>query len=164
MKKNNKYTPFLDKFPFIIFAIILIISLIFFLLIRERLPLNFFSSTTAEIESKKEYTIFITSPSNNEIFNFINQNEAVTVEIKAKEIENLGYSVKVFINGEEIQTFNSPPYKFNWNPNVSGEYEVVANVFDENSNLVSTSNKVNFLVEYTEEEAGTTVVSTDVEE
>jgi len=164
MKKNNKYTPFLDKFPFIIFVVILILSLLFFLLIRERLPLNFFSSTTAEIESKKEYTIFITSPSNNEIFNFINQNEAVPVEIKAKEIENLGYIVKVFINGEEIQTFNSPPYKFNWNPNVSGEYEVVANVFDENSNLVSTSNKVNFLVEYTEEEAGTTVVSTDVEE
>jgi len=164
MRKNTKYTPFLDKFPFIIFAIILILSLLFFLLIKERLPLNFFSSAVAEIESKKEYTIFITSPSNNEIFNFVNQNEAVPIEIKAKEIENLGYSVKVFINGEEIQAFSSPPYKFNWNPDVSGEYEIAVSVFDENSNLVSTSNKVNFLVEYSEEEDSTTVMSTDVEE
>ncbi len=164
MRKNNKYIPFLDKFPFIVFAIILILSLTFFLLMRERLPLNFFSSTTAETESKKEYTIFITSPSNNEIFNFVNQNEAVPVEIKAKEIENLGYIVKVFINDEEIQALNSPPYKFNWNPNVSGEYEIVASVFDENSNLVSTSNKVDFLVEYAEEDSTTTVMSTNVEE
>jgi len=164
MRKNTKYTPFLDKFPFIIFAIILILSLLFFLLIKERLPLNFFSSAVAETESKKEYTIFITSPSNNEIFNFVNQNEAVPIEIKAKEIENLGYSVKVFINGEEIQAFSSPPYKFNWNPDVSGEYEIAVSVFDENSNLVSTSNKVNFLVEYSEEEDSTTVMSTDVEE
>jgi len=163
-KKYNKYTSLPDRFPFIILIIILTLSVIIALLIIEKLPLNFFSAVQTESESETEYTIFITSPSNNEIYNLINQNETIPIEIKAKEIEGLDYSIKVLIDDKEIKTFNSPPYKINWNPNNSGEYQLVAQLIDKNYNIVSTSNKIKFLVGYEEEETESTIVSMDVEE
>lgn len=163
-KGYKKYPSFLDRYPYIIFILILILAVVFFSIIRNKLPLNFFSEIQTKTESKQSYNIFIASPSNNETFNFINKNEAVPVEIKAKEIENLDYDLKIFVNSKEIKTFSSPPYEFNWNPPKSGEYEMEAKLVDKNNNIISTSNKVNFLVEYQENEAENTAKNVDIEE
>ncbi|GAG69156.1 unnamed protein product [marine sediment metagenome] len=155
----------LDKFPYILFGIILIFSLIVFLPIRSCMPLNFFSGAQEETENELEYSIFISSPTNNKIFSFINQNETVPVEIKAKEAENTDYTIKLLINDNEIKSFTSPPYEYNWNPGSSGEYEMIAQLVDGNGNIISSSNKVSFTVEYEFETAEEdTIISIDVEE
>ncbi len=44
MKKNyNKYTSITDRFPFIIFVLIIISAVIFILLFKAKYPLPFFS-------------------------------------------------------------------------------------------------------------------------
>ncbi|GAI08025.1 unnamed protein product, partial [marine sediment metagenome] len=95
----------LDKFPYILFGIIFIISIIIFFSVRSCMPLNFFSGAQEETENELEYSIFISSPTNNKIFSFINQNETVPVEIKAKEVENTDYTIKLLINDNEIKSF-----------------------------------------------------------
>jgi hypothetical protein len=165
MKKNYKRRVFrLDKVPYILFGAILIIAIIIFLPVRSCMPLNFFSGVQEEPENKSEYSIFISSPTNNKTFSFINQNETVPVEIKAKEVENTDYIIKLMVNDNEIKSFTSPPYELNWNPSSSGEYEMVAQLVDENGNTISSSNKVSFTVEYEDETAENTIISIDVEE
>jgi len=164
-KKVPKRSKFiLDKFPYILFALILIISIIIFFSVRSCLPLPFFSGVTYETEEESEYTLYIASPINDKVFDFINQNETVPIEIKAKEAENTNYTIKVFANDEEIKTFSSPPYEFNWNPGSSGNYEMTAQLLDENDTVIANSNTVNFSVEYEMETAENTIISTDVEE
>lgn len=167
-RTKNKLTFILDRFPYIIFIFIIGLSIVFFFIFRNNFPLDFFSGSiqTEETSSEEEeYNVFITSPSNNDVFSFINPNETIPVEIKANEIESTGYKVKVILNGEtEIKTFNSPPYEFNWNPQVSGDYVMVARVIDEEDNIVARSNEVSFLVEYEQEESEETIISLDVEE
>jgi hypothetical protein len=164
-KKVPKRSKFiLDKFPYILFALILIISIIIFFSVRSCLPLPFFSGVTDETEEETGYTLYIASPINDKVFDFINQNETVPVEIKAKEAENTDYTIKVFANDEEIKTFSSPPYEFNWNPGRSGDYEITAQLLDENDTVIANSNTVNFSVEYEMETAENTIISTDVEE
>jgi len=164
-KKVPKRSKFiLDKFPYILFALILIISIIIFFSVRSCLPLPFFSGVTDETGEETGYTLYIASPINDKVFDFINQNETVPVEIKAKEAENTDYTIKVFANDEEIKTFSSPPYEFNWNPGSSGDYEMTAQLLDENDTVIANSNTVNFSVEYEMETAENTIISTDVEE
>lgn len=164
-KKVPKRSKFiLDKFPYILFALILIISIIIFFSVRSCLPLPFFSGVTDETGEETGYTLYIASPINDKVFDFINQNETVPVEIKAKEAENTDYTIKVFANDEEIKTFSSPPYEFNWNPGNSGAYEMTAQLLDENDTVIENSNTVNFSVEYEMETAENTIISTDVEE
>ncbi|MBC7334644.1 MAG: Ig-like domain-containing protein, partial [Actinobacteria bacterium] len=126
MKSYKKRIFFLDRYPFIALILILAIGFFIFLLVKNSLPLNFFSGTIPEEEESKSYTIFIVSPTNDQNFSFVNRNETVPVQIKAKGAENLDYAVKVTINGLEVKTLDSPPYEFNWNPGESGEYEIVA--------------------------------------
>jgi hypothetical protein len=164
-KKVPKRSNFiLDKFPYILFALILIISIIIFFSVRSCLPLSFFSGFSDETEEETGYALYIASPINDKVFDFINQNETVPVEIKAKEAENTNYTIKVFANDEEIKTFSSPPYEFNWNPGSSGDYEITAQLLDENDTIIANSNTVNFSVEYEMETAENTIISTDVEE
>ncbi len=165
MKKNyGKYLSFLDRFPYILIIIIVAFTFISFFIVRNNLNLDFFSGAVEETETEGEYSVFITSPAKNKIYDFINQNETVPIEVKAKEAENTGYSISVLIDEKEIKVFNSPPYEFNWNPNISGEYEIIANLLDENGNLLSSSNKVTFLVEYELDTAEGSIISMDVEE
>jgi hypothetical protein len=139
-KKVLKRSKFiLDKFPYILFAIILVISIIIFFSVRSCLPLPFFSGVTKETGEETEYTLYIASPINDKVFDFINQNETVSVEIKAKEAENTDYTIKVFANDEEIKTFSSPPYEFNWNPGSSGDYEITAQLLDESNTVIANS-------------------------
>jgi hypothetical protein len=168
-KKMNKKVPkrskfILDKFPYILFGIIFLISIIIFFSVRSCLPLPFFSGAAEETEEEAEYTLYIASPTNDKVFDFINQNETVTVEIKAREVENTDYTIKVFANDEEIKTFSSPPYEFNWNPQSSGDYEITAQLLDEYDTAIANSNTVNISVEYEMEFGETTIISTDVEE
>ena len=110
-KKNyNKYTSFIDRFPFIIVAIILVFAIIFVFQFKAKYPLPFFSSTSAATQdtTSASYSILVASPNNEEIFNFVNKNESVPIEIKSKEIEGLGYKLNLVINDRDtIKTFSS---------------------------------------------------------
>src|SRR4030042_6278003 len=119
MKKYyNRFTFITDRFPYFVFVLIIICAVVFTLLFRAKYPLPFFSgtSTTEETESAS-YSIYITSPSNDEIFNLISDSETVPIVIKSKDIESLDYKLKLVVNDtDEIKIFNSPPYEYNWNP------------------------------------------------
>lgn len=154
----------LDKFPYILFGIILIFSIIVFFSVRSCMPLNFFSGVREETEGKSEYSIYISSPTNNKTFSFINQNEIVPVEIKAKEVENTDYIIKLMVNDNEIKSFTSPPYELNWNPGSSGQYEMTAQLIDDSGNIITNSNTVSFTVQYEIEPEENIVLSVDIEE
>ena len=158
-KKNyNKYTIFTDRFPYIIFAIIIVLAIIFIVQLKARYPLSFFSnaSTTTQSAASVSYSILVASPANGEVFNFVNKNESVPIEIKSKEIESLNYKLNLVINDKDtIETFSSPPYKYNWHPPESGEYTIAANLMDNSNKTISSSNKVKFVVNLKEEETTT---------
>ena len=138
-KIYNKYTSIPDRFPFIPVIIIIGLAILFFFLFRAQFPLAFFSGNTEEqpIEETTSYSIYINSPSDEQVFKFVNINESVPIEIASKDIENLDYKLKLVINDDEtIKIFNSPPYEYNWNPEESGDYELVANLVDEQDNGV----------------------------
>lgn len=165
MKKNYKRRVFiLDKVPYILFGAILIIAIIIFLPVRSCMPLNFFSGVQEETEKESEYSLFIASPTNDKVFNFINQNETVPVEIKAKEVESTNYTIKVLVNDSEIKSFTSPPYEYNWNPGSSGQYEMIAQLIDDGGNIITNSNTVSFTVQYEIEPEENIVLSVDIEE
>ena len=165
MKKNYKRRVFvLDKVPYILFGAILIIAIIIFLPVRSCMPLNFFSGVQEETEKESEYSLFIASPTNDKVFPFINQNETVPVEIKAKEVENTDYTIKLLVNDSEIKSFTSPPYEYNWNPGSSGEYEMIAQLIDAGGNIITNSNTVSFTVQYEIEPEENIVLSVDIEE
>ncbi len=111
-----------------------------------------------------EYSLFISSPANDKVFDFVNQNEKVPVEIKAKEVENTDYIIKLLVDDSEIKSFTSPPYEYNWNPGSSGEYEMTAQLIDSNGVIITNSNTVNFTVQYEIEPEENIVISVDIEE
>ena len=81
-KKNyNKYTSFVDRFPFIIFAAILVFAIIFIFQFRSKYPLPFFSITSAATQdtASASYSILVASPNNEEVFDFVNKNESVPI-------------------------------------------------------------------------------------
>lgn len=166
-KKNyNKYTSIADRFPFIILAIILVCAIIFTFQFRARYPFKFFSGTAAtqQDSANTTYSILVTSPTSDQAFDFINKNESVPIEIKSKEIEGLNYKLKLVINDKDtIKTFSSPPYTYNWNPPKSGEYTIVANLVDNNNKVISSSNKIKFTVNFSEETSDTITRSVDIE-
>ncbi len=164
-KKVPKRSKFiLDKFPYILFGTIFVISIIIFLSVRSCLPLPFFSGVTKETEQETEYTLYISSPINNKTFSFVNQNETVPIEINAKEVESTGHIIKVLVNDNEIKKFTIPPYEYNWNPEGSGEYELVAQLIDDNGNILKESNTVNFTVQYEFESTEETNIDVNIEE
>lgn len=163
-KDYRKYLTLLDRFPYILVIVIIGLSFIFFFIIRNNLPLGFFSGSTPAVEEETEYAVFITSPVNNKIYHFINLKETVPIEIKSKQAETEGFKIKILVNEDEIKTFNSPPYEYNWNPSISGEYEIKAQLVNENNQVLSESGKITFIVEYEMEESETTIISTDIEE
>jgi hypothetical protein len=165
-KKYNRYTSFLDRFPFIIVAIILVIAIIFIFQFKSKIPLKFFSGgqTQQTEETAAAYSILITSPTNDQVFNFVNKNESVPVIIKSKDIEKLDYKLKLVINNEDIiKTFSTPPYEYNWNPAESGEYEIVANLVDNSDKVIASSNKIKFTVQYEGETSESVPRSVDIE-
>ncbi|MFO7929751.1 MAG: sugar-binding protein [Candidatus Humimicrobiaceae bacterium] len=162
--KYKKLTFLLDRFPYIIFIVIIGLALVVFFAINSRLNLNFFSQAAVETEAVEEYNVFIASPTDNEIYDFINTNESVPIEVKAKEIENKNMDINVMINGEIIKTFTAPPYEFNWNPKEAGEYKIQAQAVNDEDEIVAVSNEVSFSVNYDQEESEEIIISEDIEE
>lgn len=153
-KKYNKYLNSADRFPYIIVAVILIIAVIFIFQFKAKYSFPFFSntSTSAQDTVDTSYSLFISSPVDNQVFNFVNKNESVPIEIRSKEIEGLNYKLNLVINDKDIiKTFSSPPYKYDWTPPESEEYTIVANLLDDSNKIISSSNEVRFIVNYTEE-------------
>ncbi len=162
---KRKYINLLDRFPYILVIIIVGFSLIFFFAVRRNLTLDFFSgAASAVIEEDSDYAVFITSPSNNKVYNFINLKETVPIEIKSKQAETGGLKIRVLANEEELKLFNSPPFEYNWNPSVSGEYEIIAQILNEENTVLSESNIITIIVEYEMEESESTIISMDIEE
>jgi hypothetical protein len=165
-KKNyNKYTSFTDRFPIIIVALILVFAVIFVFQFMAKYPLAFLSgtSTTTQDKASVSYSILVASPAHEEVFDFVNKNLPVPIEIKAKGIEGLNYKLNLVINDKDtIKTFNSPPYKYDWHPLESGEYTVVANLVDNSNKTISTSNKVKFVVNYEAETTTTEALSATI--
>ncbi len=165
MKKSyNKRNFLLDKVPYILLGLILIIALIIFFLIKSRLPLTFFTEMQENTENKTEYSVFIASPTSGEVFNFTNENETIPIEIKAKEVESSDYTINIFVNENKIKSFTSPPYKYNWNPGSSGEYKIIARLVDDDNNVIAESNAITFTVQYESEPENEADVSTDIKE
>jgi hypothetical protein len=162
-KNYNKYTSFTDRFPFIIFAAILVCAIIFIFQFRSKYPLPFFSGASAVTQdtASASYSILVSSPNEEEVFDFVNKNESVPIEIKSKEIEELGYKLNLVINDKDIiKTFSSPPYRYDWQPAGPGEYTIVANLVDDSNKTISSSNKVNFYVKYAVQATATEAMPT----
>jgi hypothetical protein len=150
-KYYNRYTNFLDRFPFIIVGLILVFAIIFVFQFKAKYPLPFFSSTGVATQdmANASYSILVASPNNDEVFDFESKNEAVPIEVKSKEIGGLNYMLNLVINDKDtIKTFNSPPYKYDWQPPESGENTLVANLVDSSSRIISSSKQVKFFVKY----------------
>jgi len=72
--------------------------------------LPFFSSPPAVTQdtTSASYSILVASPNNAEVFDFVNKNESVPIEIKSKDIEGLDYKLNLVINDRDtIKTFSS---------------------------------------------------------
>ena len=111
---NRKYLNILDRFPYILVIVIIGLSLIFFFTVRRNLPLDFFTGgSTVDTQEETDYSVFITSPVNDKIYNFINLKETVPFEIKSKQAETEGLKIRVLVNDEEVKLFNSPPFEYN---------------------------------------------------
>jgi hypothetical protein len=162
---RRKYLGILDRFPYILVIIIIGFSLIFFFAVRNNFPLDFFSADNSEkTQEESDYSVFITSPANNTIFNFINSKETVPIEVKSKQSETEGLQIEILIDGEQVKLFNSPPFEYNWNPYDPDEYEISARVLDDNGEILSYSNPVTIVVEYEMEQQQNTIISVDIEE
>lgn len=148
-KDYNKYTSFIDKFPFIIVAFIAVLAVILIFQLKARYPLPFFSVGTSSAQSiaYSTYPILVATPSDEEVFDFVSKNRYVPIEVKSKAIEKFSYKLNLVINDRDtIKTFSSPPYKHNWRPNEPGEYVLVANLVDSSNQTLSSSNKIKFVV------------------
>ena len=149
---NNKIkkqkTFFLDRFPYIVFILIIGLSLVIFFSIKTKMPLNFFSGKAVTQTTQSALDVYFASPTKNQIFDFVSSNETVPIEIKGKDIENTNsnYNVNIYINDELVKTLNTSPFKFNWNPKQAGSYNIYTQITDKNDNVIFTSEKIPFVV------------------
>ena len=125
-KSNRKILNFIDRFPFIIFILIGVAAFFIFTFIVNNLPLAFFSGRTEVPLNEDELSIFIASPINDREYELISGNETIAIDIKAKDIEDKLAVLKVFINDNEIRSFDNPPFEMSWNPQVSGTFIIHA--------------------------------------
>jgi hypothetical protein len=147
-KKNyNIYTSFSDRFPFIALSLIIVFAIIIMFQFKIKYPMPFFSdNANVQVNSNISYTILVTSPNNKEVFNFVNKNDFVPIEVRSRQIEGLSYKLNIVINDKDtIKTFNSSPYSYDWKPLKSGEYTLVANLID-GAKTIPSSNKIKFYV------------------
>src|SRR5450830_271060 len=166
-KLKKQKTFFTDRFPYIVFILIIGISLVMFFIVRARLPLDVFTKKTTAVESATSFDLYFASPTKNQSFELVNVNETVPIEIKDKNIENnLNYNVNVFINNELIKTLNNSPYTYNWSPPQTGAYDIYAEITDKNNKVLYTSEKISFSVDIKGENStgSTSPVNVNIEE
>jgi hypothetical protein len=173
MENNNKKklkkqkTFFTDRFPYIILILIIGITLVIFFIVKDRLPLNFFSKKTTAVESQSSFDLYFASPTKNQSFELVSANETVPIEIKGKNIEsNVNYNVNIFINSELMKTLTNSPFAYNWNPKQTGAYDIYAEITDKNNKVLYTSEKISFSVDIKGENStgSTSPVNVNIEE
>ncbi|MCL4385066.1 MAG: hypothetical protein M1475_00705 [Actinobacteria bacterium] len=166
----NKYSSFFDRFPFIIVAVIFVIAIIFVLIFKAKFTVLLSSSSSTNTTTRQQtqntlsqtqqYPIYISSPVNEQAFDFSSKKEAVPIKVDLKkDITDTNYKLEILVitNGQIIRIFDSVPYKYDWTPEQAGEYEIVANLVDVNNNVISSSNTVKFSVKYDTGITSTTV-------
>lgn len=88
--------------------------------------------------------VTITHPADGEIFDLDEQ--SISIEIEADDIDGEIVEVVVFINGDSIIAINSLPYSYLWNLTEVGEYEISVRVKDDKA-AETISERVNITVE-----------------
>ncbi|MCE5329720.1 hypothetical protein LLG07_05255 [bacterium] len=165
-KLKRQKTFFLDRFPYVIFIIIIGLALIIFFSVKSKLPLNFFSNNTATSTQENTFNLLIASPTKNQSFEFVSTNETVPIEIKGKNIEDNNYKINIYINDSLAKTLAASPFKFNWSPPQTGTYDIYAEVTDDADKVIYTSEKVSFDVNIKGDSLteSTTPVNVNIEE
>ncbi|MCL4377640.1 MAG: hypothetical protein M1409_04550 [Actinobacteria bacterium] len=160
MNKNyKKYTSLADRFPFIIFAVIIVIAVIIVLRFSAKFTFPFFSgqastsqtqNSTQQTSQIQQYPMLISSPENGQAFIFANGTETVPIKVDLKEdISSTGYKLNIILSdGQIIKTISAPPYVYDWNPGNAADYSIAATLVDANNNIISSSNTVKFSVQY----------------
>lgn len=147
-KLRKQKTFFLDRFPYIIFILIIGLTLLIFFIVKDKLPLSFFSKKPVAVVAENSFDLYFASPAKNQSFDFVSINETVPIEIKGKDIENNNnYNLNIYINSKLVKTLNASPFKFNWNPSQTGAYDIYAEITDKNNKVVYTSEKIPFAVD-----------------
>ena len=162
IKKNKTF--FLDRFPIITIVIIIALSLIIFFTIINLIPLDFFSGSS-EVFTKEpnDYNLYFESPSKNQEFEIVNNNETIPINIKSKNIEELDCSIEVYINEKLIRTLEKDALNFNWSPSSSNSFTIYARIIDADGKPIYTSEKIDFSVIYRNEESTESTTQTDVD-
>jgi len=166
-KIKNKRTFFLDKFPIITIAVILGATLIIFFLIINKLPLDFFSGSSQVTSTEsKNYDLYFESPTKNQEFELVSDNETVPITIKSKNIDSLNCSIEVYINNNLIKTLNKDSLEFNWSPPDSDTFTIYAKIIGADGSSLYTSEKIPFIVNFVNKEAtgSTTKTNIDIEQ
>jgi len=162
IKKNKTF--FLDRFPIITIVIIIALSLIIFFTIINLIPLDFFSgSSEVFTEEPNDYNLYFESPSKNQEFEIVNNNETIPINIKSKNIEELDCSIEVYINEKLIRTLEKDALDFNWSPTSSNSFTIYARIIDADGKPIYTSEKIDFSVIYRNEELTESTTQTDVD-
>jgi len=160
--KNNK-TFFLDKFPIITIIGILIVAFIIFFVTINKLPLNFFSGSLQIISKESEnYNLYFESPSKNQEFELVSDNETVPITIKSKNIEDLNCSIEVYINNNLIKTLSKDSLDFNWSPPNSNTFTIYAKIIDADGKPLYTSEEIPFSVNFINKEATASTSEMDI--
>ncbi len=145
-RKYRKYVFFLDRFPYIVFLLVVGLTIFLFINVDQRIDLSFFGAPAAQAEASPD-SVVILSPEDDQVFDLADRMGTVPIEISAPEFEGDDYNVLVIIDGQVIHTFASPPFVFDWIPEDTGEYQLVAEIEDSEGQLVAVSETITFLVD-----------------
>ncbi len=162
IKKNKTF--FLDRFPIITIIGIIGVAVIFFFIVINLLPLDFFSGKSDIIpEESDNYNIYFESPSKDQKFELVNNNETVPINIKSKNIEDIDCNIEVYINDKLIKTLEKNSLDFNWSPSSSDAFTIYARIIDTDGKPLYTSEKIDFSVDFRNEGVTESTTQTDVD-
>ncbi|MDD3520348.1 MAG: sugar-binding protein [Actinomycetota bacterium] len=162
IKKSKSF--FLDKFPIITIILILGLSVMFFFIVINRLPLDFFSGNSEIIsEQSDDYDLYFESPSKNQEFELVNFNETVPINIKSKNIEELDCNIEIYINDKLVKTLEKESLDFNWSPSTTDSFTIYAKIIDPEGTPLHTSEKINFSVNFINEKPTESTTQADVD-
>jgi hypothetical protein len=80
------------------------------------------------------------APSTVPIPNYIaSTSAAIPVTVNASSPLGTIQQVQLYIDGVLLQTIAAPPYTFNWQPSVTGEYNLTALAYDDKNNVIAST-------------------------
>ncbi|HHT78654.1 MAG TPA: hypothetical protein GXZ93_02490 [Actinobacteria bacterium] len=162
IKKNKTF--FLDRFPIITIVVILGIAAIIFFTVINILPLDFFSGKSEIITEKSDnYSLYFESPSKEQKFELVSNNETVPINIKSKNIEDVDCSIEVYVNDKLIKTLDKDSLDFNWSPSSSDNFIIYARILDVKGKPLYVSEKIAFSVEFRNKQVTESTTQTNVD-